>query len=282
MNRTFTAFGLTCLLGVSAMASPPQTRFATSKDGARIAYDVTGSGPAIMLLHGGGQTRHVWHAAGYVERLTSEFTVITVDFRGNGESDKPVSSDAYAIDRLTDDLLAVADAAGAARFIVWGFSYGANIGRYLATRSSRVAAMVYIGIPFGAAADGQFRDMIVGMRDKWTPIIAADRAGKLDLQSLSDADRAAWQRGAVPVTIAWLSAMLAYPPIEPADMRVPTLWVVGTNNQGAMASTRQYKDKLAGTQVTLFLVDGLNHPQEMEVIDKVFPKELAFSRAHKP
>ena len=282
MIRALVVAGLTCFPGASTLASPPQTRFAPSRDGTRIAYDVSGSGPAIMLLHGGGQTRKVWHDAGYVDRLAHEFTVITVDLRGNGESDKPVAPEAYAIDKVTDDLLAVADAAGAPRFILWGFSYGANVGRYLAARSDRVAAMVYIGIPFGAAADGQFRDMIVSMRDKWTPIIAADRAAKLDLRSLSDADRVAWQRGTVPVSIAWLSAMLAYPPIEPGDVRAPTLWVVGKENRVALESTQTYRDKLAGSPVTLFLVDGLNHPQELDAIDRVYPRELEFSQLHKP
>ena len=72
-----------------------ETRFATSSDGARIAYDVTGSGPAVMLLHGGGQTRRAWHDAGYVERLAQEFTVITLDLRANGESDRPTQPSKY-------------------------------------------------------------------------------------------------------------------------------------------------------------------------------------------
>jgi hypothetical protein len=45
------------------------TRFGTSADGTCIAYDVTGSGPALMLLHGAGKTRRDWHKVGYVERL---------------------------------------------------------------------------------------------------------------------------------------------------------------------------------------------------------------------
>ena len=101
----------------------------------------------------GGQTRQVWRDAGYVTRLAPRFRVITVDLRGNGESDKPATKAAYALDRLIEDLLAVADDAKAQDFSLWGFSYGANVGRYLAVRSARVTSMVYIGIPFGPAAD---------------------------------------------------------------------------------------------------------------------------------
>src|SRR6266545_2573223 len=126
---------------------PVNTKFVTAKDGTKIAYEVSGSGPAIMLLHGAGQTRQEWQRTDYVKRLSPQFTVITVDLRGNGESDKPTKVEAYAIDRLTEDLLAVADAAGAQRFHVWGFAYGAVVGRYLAARSDRVRAMVYIGMP---------------------------------------------------------------------------------------------------------------------------------------
>lgn len=81
------ALALVSLL--AAQSGPAATRFVTSKDGTKIAYDVAGSGPAVILLHGGGQTRQAWHRAGYVERLAKEFTVITLDIRGNGESDVP-------------------------------------------------------------------------------------------------------------------------------------------------------------------------------------------------
>lgn len=110
-----------CLLLVTVFAlaaeseQAPMTRMITSRDGTRIAYDVTGSGPAIILLHGGGQTRRVWHDAGYIARLAPSFTVIAIDIRGNGDSDKPTTKAAYAIERLIEDVLAVADANGAHR-----------------------------------------------------------------------------------------------------------------------------------------------------------------------
>ena len=57
------------------------TSFVVSKDGTRIAYDKTGTGRAVVLLHGGGQSRRVWHDNGYVARLSDDFTVIVVDIR---------------------------------------------------------------------------------------------------------------------------------------------------------------------------------------------------------
>src|SRR6266487_1205317 len=50
-------------------------------DGGRVAYDVTGTGPALILLHGGGRNRRVWHDAGYVTSC-SLFRYRLVDVRG--------------------------------------------------------------------------------------------------------------------------------------------------------------------------------------------------------
>lgn len=271
------------LLAVAALismapSSSAETRFAISRDGTRIAFDVSGSGPAVMLLHGGGQTRKSWHDAGYVSRLSREFTVIAVDLRGIGESARPEDVKAYAVDRLCEDLVAVADEAGATRFALWGFSYGANVGRYLAARSDRVTSMIYIGIPFGPAASGAFRQYIVDTLAKWTPVVDRAKAGTLDLDSLPEPDRARWESGVVPLTLAWLGAMLDYPPLEPSDLKCPTLWLVGSLNEGAMASVRAYEGKLEGTNVTPLVVEGLDHMQELTDIDRVFEQEAAFTR----
>ena len=45
------------------------TYYAVSADGKQVAYDLSGAGPALILLHGGGGRRQEWHEAGYVTRL---------------------------------------------------------------------------------------------------------------------------------------------------------------------------------------------------------------------
>ncbi len=257
---------------------PVNTKFVTAKDGTKIAYEVSGSGPAIMLLHGAGQTRQEWQRTDYVKRLSPQFTVITVDWRGNGESDKPTKVEAYAIDRLTEDLLAVADAAGAQRFHVWGFAYGAVVGRYLAARSDRVRAMVYIGMPMGPAASGAYKDAITGFRARWQPVIAAQEAGKLDRSTLSPGDYEALTKGGIKLAVAWQSALIDYPAMEPAEFKVPTLWVVATGDADAMASVKAYEGKLKNTKVTLALIDGPSHSETLQRIDLMFDKLVEFTK----
>lgn len=253
-------------------------KFTTSKDGTRIAYEVTGSGPAIMLLHGAGQTREEWQRTNYVKRLAPEFTVISVDVRGNGESDKPTRPESYAVDRLIDDLLAVVDAAGVKRFHVWGFAYGAIVGRYLALRSDRVRSMAYIGMPFGPAASGVFKDAIVGFRTRWQAVIAAQEAGTLDRSTLSPGDYEALTKGGVKLAVAWQSALVEYPSVEPADVKVPTLWLMGGGDTEAMASAKAYEGKLAGTQVTHVVIDGPTHSETLQRIDLTFDKLVEFTK----
>jgi len=245
------------------------TSFAVSRDGVRVAYDLTGTGPTLMLLHGGGQSRRVWHELGYVGRLRDHFTVVTVDIRGNGESDSPIDVEAYSIDHLEDDVLSVADAVGETRFSVWGYSYGGNIARYLPAHSDRVTKLVMIGVPFGAAAPAEFRAYAVNLRTKWTPTIEAHRAGRLSLESLSEQDRIWWQKGNIPSTVAQLSAILNWPPVQPSDLQCPTLWVMGTDNETAMRSLKEYQQSLSATNVTAHLLPGLAHDEELKRIDDV-------------
>ena len=59
-------------------------------------------------------------------------------------------------------------------------------------------------------------------------------------------------------------------------MRCPTSRLEGSNNSRAIgAALAHYRDQLASTRVTLEIVDGLIHPQELVMIDRIFsPLEM--------
>lgn len=255
------------------------TSFATSLDGCRIAYDVIGNGSPIVLLHGGGHTRQNWHDAGYVSRLRSSFKVITIDIRGNGESDKPTDKMSYSTTKHCEDILAVVDACNIEYFTICGFSYGGNIGRYMAAQSTRVAKFIMIGIPFGLGASGDFRQSIDNFQNHWAPIIQALANGTLDDKSLSTEDQDRLQGGNILLSLAWRSAMLEWKSIEPKDLLCPTLWLVGSNNAVASTSIEKYKTLLNSSKVSVQIVGGLTHEQEFTEIDKVFPFIFDFSQA---
>jgi pimeloyl-ACP methyl ester carboxylesterase len=243
-------------------------RTTTSADGTRIAFDVTGAGPAIILLHGGGQTRTAWHEAGYVERLAKQYTVIAADLRGHGNSAAPDAADAYAVDRLIEDVVAVADASGAKTFHVIGFDHGANIARYLAARSDRVQSSVLVSGSMGPAVTGLAAKVLVELRKKWLPILDAKRAGTLDVNTLPPADRAALDRG-VAATVLSIGALVDYPPLEPGDIKAPTLWLVGAQDATTLENVKAYEGKLGQTQVTLQQIGSGGYSDTFFRIDAV-------------
>jgi pimeloyl-ACP methyl ester carboxylesterase len=61
----------------------------------------------VLMLHGGGQTRHSWDRSAR-SLATDGWDVITLDARGHGESDWAPDGD-YSVEGLVDDLLLVRD-----------------------------------------------------------------------------------------------------------------------------------------------------------------------------
>lgn len=239
----------------TAAAAP---HVAISPDGTRIAYQTQGTGPPLILIHGGGQTRRSWNERGYVDRLGKSFTIITLDQRGSGDSDKPAAIEAYALDRVLADVLAVADATGARRFQLWGFGRGATIGRYLAARSDRVISAVLVATPMGPPVTAVTKSAMTSMRDYWRPLLQAKRAGTLNMASLSAGDRATLA-GDTPIIALVLGALVDYPPLEPETITAPTLWVVGSGDAATLANAKQYEKRLAGTSVTLKILNGASY-----------------------
>jgi pimeloyl-ACP methyl ester carboxylesterase len=259
------------------------TCFTTSPDDVHIAYEVSGSGPAIMLLHGGGSSRQEWHEGGYLERLGNDFTVITVDLRGHGESDRPTDPACYTSEKMGEDLLAVADACGVDRFILCGYSLGGNVGRYLAARSERVANMIMIGNPLGAGVAGEWRQLAVDFRARWTPVVQSQVGvfdpGLLSPQDQEDIRHLSFPGELVPAILALSSAMLEWPVLGPADIRCPSLWLFGSENKIAADSFKEYEQSLRQAKIIVAIFEGFTHEQEVEEIDQVLPLMLAFVRA---
>lgn len=253
------------------------TCFVLSSNNTRIAYDVNGTGSAIMLLHGGGSSRQEWHAAGYVERLKKVFKVITVDLRGHGESDLPEDPAGYTLAKMGQDLLAVADACGVDHFTLWGFSYGGKVGRYLAVQSARVDKIVLISTPFGPAIPGKTSQDVFDFCAHWSPIVQAEREGILDFDALSPEDQQLMRKCHVPAMLGWVPAMLDWPSVEPADFQCPALWLLGSADQESMSTLEAYKVRLNGSRMQVQVLEGLTHEGVFEEVDQVFDRMLAFT-----
>ena len=105
------------------------------------AYDISGDGPPVMLVHGLGLNRGMWQWQ--LPALTPQFTVITYDFLGHGESANPEG--ACNLSLFAQQLAALLDDIGVERCAVVGFSLGGMIARSFAlSHAQRVSALVIL------------------------------------------------------------------------------------------------------------------------------------------
>ncbi len=91
--------------------------------GHRRAYVMTGSGPAILLLHGIGMDHRSWLPV--IERLALDYTVLAPDLLGHGRSDKPRAD--YSIAGYANAMRDLLTVLGIGSVTVVGHSLGGGI-----------------------------------------------------------------------------------------------------------------------------------------------------------
>ncbi|MEM1387991.1 MAG: alpha/beta fold hydrolase [Pseudomonadota bacterium] len=124
---------------------PSETGF-VDRDGVKLAYEVFGSGAHTILFVPTWAIIHsrCWKAQ--VPYFADHFRVITFDPRGNGRSDRPDDPEAYALDAIIADVVAVLDATGTARATLVGFSFSSAVAYAVAAQHpGRVEAVVSTG-----------------------------------------------------------------------------------------------------------------------------------------
>lgn len=99
-------------------------------NGQEIACSTTGSGPAVLLLHGFPQTRALWWRV--TPRLAERFTVVTADLRGYGGSSKPDGVESYTFREMGRDMAALMAELGHDRFHLVGHDRGGRVAHRMA------------------------------------------------------------------------------------------------------------------------------------------------------
>jgi pimeloyl-ACP methyl ester carboxylesterase len=151
------------------------TEFSVEGAGVTLSGEESGSGPAVVLLHGLTATRrYVVMGSNSLER--SGHRVISYDARGHGRSSPAPSPDAYNYDLLADDLERLFDVLGIDRAVLAGVSMGSHtVLRFALRAPDRVAGLVVIT----PAYDGP--QSVTGARiDRWDRLSAALREGGIE------------------------------------------------------------------------------------------------------
>ena len=101
-----------------------------------------GDGPAVLLLHGFSNDRHVWRDV--VSELPAGYRTVAPDLRGHGDSGWSIAGD-YRPAAIARDLPVLLDALGLERVSVVGHSLGGNVATLFAAEvPARVEALVLV------------------------------------------------------------------------------------------------------------------------------------------
>lgn len=130
----------------------------------KLFYELHGEGEPIVLLSGTGNSGEHWKSF-QVPDLAKHFRVLTWDFRGTGQSDKPDSH--YSTRMFSEDCFGLMQSVGINRAHVLGHSMGGRVAQWLAIdHPDSVASLILSstgpgnvegytferGLPFGTCA----------------------------------------------------------------------------------------------------------------------------------
>lgn len=120
----------------------------TSSDGTSIAFERTGTGPAVILVDAAGNFRGFSPMPELAQALAQNFAAFTYDRRGKGASADTLP---YSVDREIDDLQALIHHAGGSAF-VHGFSSGAILALLAAERGLGIPKLSLLEPPLRVEA----------------------------------------------------------------------------------------------------------------------------------
>ncbi len=109
------------------------TPFSIERNGVKLQGRSAGQGAALLLLHGHPQNHVMWHRV--APDLAKRFTVVMMDLRGYGDSDRPESDathTAYSKREMARDAMAVMHSRGFEQFQVLAHDRGARVAHRLA------------------------------------------------------------------------------------------------------------------------------------------------------
>ncbi|MCK9485930.1 MAG: alpha/beta fold hydrolase [Dehalococcoidia bacterium] len=217
------------------------------RDGVQVHYQVAGSGPAVLLTHGFSSALQAWDAQ--VEALSRDHQVITWDMRGHGLSASPEDPEAYSEEATAADMAAILDVCGVEQAAVGGLSLGGymSLAFHLA-HPDRVRALLLFDTGPGFRSDAS--------REQWneTARRRGDRLDERGLDYLREGGevRREWHvngaAGLAHVARGMMTQRDGRVINSLPDIAVPTLVLVGANDEPYLAGADYMANKVPGAQ----------------------------------
>lgn len=213
----------------------------TSRDGTPIAYERSGEGLPLVMVHGTTADHSTWEPV--LPELQRHFTVYAMDRRGRGGSGGDGAD--YDIEREFEDVVALIDSIDTP-VNLFGHSYGAICALEAALRSGQVRRLILYegGFPVPEGTELYRPEVLDSIRSF---LEAGDREGALrtfyrDMVRMSSEEiemvrsLPVWPaRVALAPTIpreihAWESYVSSFDPARVGDLTIPTLILLGDDS----------------------------------------------------
>lgn len=236
------------------MLSEPLYRV-LSPDGAAIAYEGSGQGPPIVLVHGTGSDRTVWRST--AKLLSERCSVYNVDRRGRNESGDAAD---YAMEREVEDLVAVMESLPE-RGTLLGHSFGAILSLEAALRTDRIGRLVLFEPPMrGSWSAGP--DELLGRAEAL--VAQGDREGIVALFCLDIIGMSQRRFEAIRQARSWPERLASAHTI-PREMRASRDYVL-------------QPDRFQGLQTPTLLLVGGDSPERLRAASESVHAALPNSR----
>jgi 3-oxoadipate enol-lactonase len=250
----------------------------TMDDGVALVVTDTGSGPALLLVHGFGGAKEDF--SDHVGALAARHRVVTFDHRGHGESDKPPDVADYSLDRMAADVLGVADSLGLDGFRLLGHSMGGMVARRVVlARPARIEALVLMDTSPGPVPglDADLVELAAEIalnegKDVLKPML--DEAGTLDTPAYLRvlAERPGYREfgerkwdALSGVMWATMAREIVHQPDQLAllaGVRCPTLVIVGEQDESFVTPSHEMAAVIPGAE--LVVVQNAGHSPQFE------------------
>ncbi|KAA1039338.1 alpha/beta hydrolase [Macrococcus equipercicus] len=224
-----------------------------------IAYEVTGHGEPLILIHGiNGNLEMFYHN---VEELSKHYQVITYDLRGHGRSDRPLN---YTMDNHIDDCFRLMQHLKLKRANILGFSLGAYIALGFAIQYPEYVNKLILVGGKGHGEVSSYARLMIKHRHEIKGLTKEQVLDKLHPYIYHNTD----------IVDDWLLKVKDY-----ATM---------TSNEEAIASRSManfdYRDELKFIDKDVLLIvgehDGLNPPEESEAIEHEVKRSFLLEFQH--